>query len=301
MFEEIHAIQKQTQHSNERDTIMENEQFSGNILVVDDDELICCLLKDILARQKCAVTTALNGPQALEILSNAQIDIVITDVNMPGMNGIVLMEEIKKIAPDLPIIVITGGGNEEIAIKALKSGAFNFCRKPFEIGELTRIVEKGLEIKKFSDKQKKVLPFLVVNLSFDIPSDVEYIRSVIHHIYKSAKQLGFPEDEFSMRVKLALDEALTNAIRHGNKCDPLKHVKVKTSIAPDQLEVCIRDEGPGFDVSSIPDPKDPANLYTEGGRGVLLMNYYMDRVTFNETGNEVVLTKYAVKPTDVSA
>ncbi|MEW6536714.1 MAG: response regulator [Candidatus Auribacterota bacterium] len=269
------------------------DQVLGHILVVDDDELICCLLKDILNRQNCAVTTVLNGASALETLRANAFDLVITDVNMPGMNGIVLMEEIKRISPDLPVIVITGGGNEEIAVKALKSGAFNFCRKPFEIEELTRIVKKGLEVKKFSDKQKEVLPFLTVEMSFDMPSDVMLIRSVIHHIYQGARQLGFPEDEFSMRVKLAIDEALNNAIKHGNHSNIDKKVKIRTQISPQKLMVTIRDEGPGFDVSQVPDPKDPSNLHREGGRGVLLISYYMDEVYYNDKGNEVMLVKYA--------
>jgi len=276
---------------------MENtyDDFEGKVLVVDDDEMICQLLTDILNRNKIDVVSAYNAKQALDELSLEKIDVVLTDVNMPGMNGIVLMEEIKKISPDLPVIIMTGGGTEEIAVKALKKGALNFCRKPFNIPEISCVVKKGLEAKKLSDKQKEILPFLVVNFCFDIPSDVNYIKSVIHHIYQGAKQLGFPEQEFTMRVRLAIDEAVGNAIRHGNKRDKNKRVKIDVQISPEKLQVKIIDEGDGFDVSNIPDPKDPENLHNEGGRGVLLMGYYMDEIKYNAKGNEVVLVKYAHK------
>jgi len=277
---------------------MAESQVLGKVLVVDDDDLICQLLIDLLSRQNLSVVEALNGYDALKLLSDSQssedaVDVVLTDVNMPGMNGIVLMEEIKKISPQLPVIVMTGWGSEDIAVKSLQGGAFNFCRKPFNVNEIVKIVKKGLEIKKSYDKHREILPFLVADLSFDIPSDVNYIRSVIQHIYQLANQLGFPEEEFSMRVKLAIDEALGNSIRHGNKKDRNKKVKIHAKISPKKLQVKFTDEGIGFDVSSLPDPKDPENLNKEGGRGVLLMGYYMDEISYNDKGNEVILTKYA--------
>ncbi len=274
---------------------MENKPnlYEGKILVVDDDEMICQLLRDILNRNNMDVVPAYNAKHALEELSRQKIDVVLTDVNMPGMNGIVLMEEIKKLSPDLPVIIMTGGGTEEIAVKALQRGALNFCRKPFNIPEISSVIKKGLEAKKLSDKQKEIMHFLVVNFCFDIPSDVIYIKGLIHYIYQGAKQLGFPENEFTMRVRVAIDEAIVNAIRHGNKFDKNKRVKIDVTISPDKLQVKIIDEGNGFDVSAIPDPKDPENLHNEGGRGVLLMGYYMDEIKYNDKGNEVVLTKYA--------
>ncbi len=263
------------------------------VLVVDDDEMICVLLTDILSRHNISVVSAYNGVDALSKLEEQDVDLVLTDVNMPEMTGIVLLEEIKKINSELPVIVMTGYGTEEIAVQALKNGAFNFCRKPFNVSEIAQVIKKGLEIKKMYDKQKKALPFMKVNLRFDIPSDVSYIKSIIYHIYQIAKQLGFPEKEFTMRVKLALDEALCNAIRHGNKEEFDKKVAINVRVSPKKLEVNISDEGAGFDVSSLPDPKDSENLNKVGGRGVLLMGYYMDEIRYNNKGNEVSLVKYA--------
>ncbi len=262
------------------------------VLVVDDDEMICVLLKDILSRHNISVVVAYNGVDALSKLGEQDIDLVLTDVNMPEMTGIVLLEEIKKINPELPVIVMTGYGTEEIAVQALQNGAFNFCRKPFNVIEIAQVIKKGLETKKVYEKHKKALPFMKADLRFDIPSDVSYIKSIIYHIYQIAKQLGFPEKEFTMRVKLALDEALCNAIRHGNKDEFNKKVIIVVNVSPNKLEVNISDEGEGFDVSQLPDPKDPENLSKVGGRGVLLMGYYMDEVKYNNKGNEVVLVKY---------
>jgi serine/threonine-protein kinase RsbW len=107
------------------------------------------------------------------------------------------------------------------------------------------------------------------------------------------EQLGrqrWPErDVFSIR--LAVEEALVNAIKHGNQFDTSKRVYVTCSLSPARLRVEIADEGQGFDPNSLPDPTDPENLDMPCGRGIMLMRSFMSRVEFNETGNRVVLEK----------
>ena len=267
---------------------------SGNVLVVDDDKLICNLLQDVLMRNNVSTMTALNGEEALSIINSSHsIDMVLTDVNMPGMTGLTLMQRIKGISPDLPVVVMTGFGTEQIAVKALLAGAYNFCRKPFDINEITTIVKKGLDLRRNSMREKEVIPFLKVQLHFEIPSDIGFVRSIVNHIQRECGRLGFPEDVFLMRVKLALDEALANAIKHGNKNDFSKAVGIKVEISTKKITIEITDQGSGFDISRVPDPLDPKNLLVEGGRGLLLMGLYMDSLEFNENGTKVKMTKNA--------
>ncbi len=92
-------------------------------------------------------------------------------------------------------------------------------------------------------------------------------------------------------VHIAVEEALMNAIHHGNAGDPAKHVQFSAQVCPTKVRVEIVDEGPGFDPDSLPDPTAPERLGCPGGRGVLLMRAFMSRVEFRGRGNHVVLEK----------
>jgi serine/threonine-protein kinase RsbW len=102
------------------------------------------------------------------------------------------------------------------------------------------------------------------------------------------------EDVFA--VHLALEEAFINAVRHGNKMDPSKKVTIDYSVDLDKVEISMTDQGEGFDPGGVPDPRVGENLYKPQGRGLLLMNSYMDVVKFNERGNCVHMVRYKEKP-----
>lgn len=97
------------------------------------------------------------------------------------------------------------------------------------------------------------------------------------------------DDDACFGVRLALDEALANAIYHGNGGDPAKHVTVVYQITPEKVELTICDEGRGFQPSSVPDPTLPQNLRKPNGRGIMLMKAYMSSVQYNTDGNCVTL------------
>ncbi len=121
-----------------------------------------------------------------------------------------------------------------------------------------------------------------------IPSDASLVLSVQERIEKSLVENKFSDkDVFS--IKLALEEAIVNAIKHGNREDPLKKVTIKWHVSPELFEAQIRDEGPGFNPEEVPDPLE--NLEKESGRGLLLMRHYMSEVTYETPGNSVLLKK----------
>ena len=102
--------------------------------------------------------------------------------------------------------------------------------------------------------------------------------------------LGYgPRDR--MAVRLALEEAVVNGMKHGNGGDPAKRVRVRCHIAPDAVVAEVEDEGPGFDPDLVPDPTRPENRDAPGGRGLLLMRHFMTGVRFSERGNRVLLHK----------
>lgn len=92
-------------------------------------------------------------------------------------------------------------------------------------------------------------------------------------------------------VNFALEEAFTNAIEHGNHCDPRKEFHISCLVAPHLVKVVVRDEGEGFERKLVPDPRDDENLEVPSGRGLLLIDNFMTGVSFNEKGNEITMTK----------
>jgi serine/threonine-protein kinase RsbW len=99
------------------------------------------------------------------------------------------------------------------------------------------------------------------------------------------------EESVVFGVHLAVEEALVNAITHGNKEDPSKMVRVLVQTSPDQLRVEITDEGAGFNPSQVPDPTSPEQLTKPHGRGLMLMNSYMTQVEYRGRGNELVMQR----------
>jgi len=132
-----------------------------------------------------------------------------------------------------------------------------------------------------------------------IPSRPEASREVQEAILAELERLKWPEHDV-FGVRLALEEALINAIKHGNHYDPAKHVQIRCGICKDLVRVEIEDQGKGFDPASVPDPTDPENLESPCGRGIMLMRSFMSRVEFNETGNRVILEKTMTPPEQAS-
>ncbi|HOB73636.1 MAG TPA: ATP-binding protein [Phycisphaerae bacterium] len=123
-----------------------------------------------------------------------------------------------------------------------------------------------------------------------IPSDLCAAREIEEEILRQAETCGYsPECGFAIR--LALEEAVVNAHKHGNKGDPNKKIVISYRVDPHCVVVRVRDDGPGFDPASLPDCTAPDRIDLPCGRGIMLMNAYMDSVTYNEQGNEVQLIK----------
>ena len=124
----------------------------------------------------------------------------------------------------------------------------------------------------------------------EVESDPNNLITVEEFVNYFAKDLGLNDDQLSVLL-LAVTEATTNAIIHANKCDLSKLVTIDANIEDSKLIVKVKDEGKGFDPSTVPDPTEPENLLKDSGRGVYLMKVYMDEVRYNmtPTGTETIL------------
>jgi serine/threonine-protein kinase RsbW len=129
-----------------------------------------------------------------------------------------------------------------------------------------------------------------LRVEITIPSDMAEARRVQAEIEQALHQVRFNEHDI-FAIRLALEEALVNAIKHGNQMDPSKTVRVVYHIHADQFEVRITDEGPGFDPADVPDPTAPENLERPCGRGLLLMRHYMTEVVYHDRGRAVHMSK----------
>jgi serine/threonine-protein kinase RsbW len=123
-----------------------------------------------------------------------------------------------------------------------------------------------------------------------IPSKLEAAREVEEALLHRAVSMGF-SDSAVFGIKLALEEAINNAIKHGNGFDASKTVEVSFEVDPRQAVVVVTDQGRGFDPSCIPDPTSDENLEKPCGRGIMLMKAYMDEVHYSDKGNQVRLVK----------
>lgn len=127
-------------------------------------------------------------------------------------------------------------------------------------------------------------------MQFTIPSQLNAVRQIKSRILAELKKNGFgPKGAFA--VRLALDEALVNAIRHGNHCDPAKKVRIQATISPRRAAIVVEDEGRGFDRRQLPDPTAEENLCKCNGRGIYLMESYMSKVVWSHGGRRVRMVK----------
>lgn len=130
-------------------------------------------------------------------------------------------------------------------------------------------------------------------LEFTIPSVIERMHDVLNELTDKLEARGLVQPHSHLFV--ALDEAIANAIKHGNKSDPTKNVHITAEMDDDEVTFVITDEGDGFDLEKLPDPTDSQYLMRPCGRGVMLIYHLMDDVEYNERGNQVKMKKKAEK------
>jgi CheY-like chemotaxis protein/anti-sigma regulatory factor (Ser/Thr protein kinase) len=288
------------------------------ILVVDDAAVDRKLVGGLLAKQAdLRVEFAESGDTALAKMPDLKPELVITDMVMPGMSGLDLVAEIVERHPEIPVILMTGKGSEDTAVKALRAGAASYVPKSFLHQHLLATVQDVLQMVRERHTQARVLGSLRRGrFSFILNSDAALIPSVVNYAQSLVSSIGLCDEASVIRVCIALEESLRNAIFHGNleltseqrEGDPdvyqrlvserqtrepyaSRRLRVTIDVSPTEGRFAIRDEGPGFDPSKLPDPTDPENLEKVSGRGLLLMRTFMDELTFNSTGNEVVMIK----------
>ena len=293
----------------------------ANILVVDDAAADRELAGHVLqAQDGWNVAYAGNGEAALSHLESYSVDVVLTDLQMPELDGLGLVERVKEHHPLVRVIVMTSKGSEEIAVRALETGAASYVPKKTLVRDLVEIVERILAASQEQQSYRRLLGRLRA-ASFVLENDLDLISSLVSYCTGILRDSGMFDESDCHRITTALDEALTNAYYHGNlevRSEIREHdtrayralandrralspyrdrrIQVRTHLTSGEAVFVIKDDGRGFDPRQIPDPTRPENIEHPSGRGVFLMKTFMDHVEYNDVGNEVTLTKRRQKP-----
>lgn len=289
----------------------------SRILVVEDNRSQSMLLKRVLESQGFEVTLADEGVAALEAITRQPPHVVVTDMLMPGMNGLELVAQVRKRFPRVPTILITEYGNEDVAAEALHRGAVGYIPKRRIDSDLVPCVERVLGIAKANPRHRKLIDELVTNeLRFELDNDLSVVPHLVSHLQDCVGLMQLCDETAQLRLGIALSEAMTNAIYHGNlqlsselrdadghnwfdfaqkrsQQAPYRDrkVHVAANLSRESATFTIRDEGSGFDPKLLPDPLNHANLAKSSGRGLLLIHCFVDEVSHNSTGNEITLVK----------
>jgi CheY-like chemotaxis protein/anti-sigma regulatory factor (Ser/Thr protein kinase) len=287
------------------------------VLVVDDNAIDRRLAARLVEKVGMTACFAENGQEALDVIERQRPGIVLTDMIMPIMDGLELVQRIKRDYPTLPVILMTAHGSEEIAVRALQIGAASYVPKQSLVRSLANTIRDVLAVAGENREKQRALAFLSkAHLDFVLGVQQGSHEPVVWYLQEQLRQWGLCSDADLVRVGTALHEAFVNAIEHGNlqldsdlRNDPdgayqllgdqrrqtppycQRNVFVKVCLTKEAATITLRDEGPGFDRSSVPDPTDPERIGMISGRGLLLIQTFMDEVHFNERGNEITLIK----------
>jgi CheY-like chemotaxis protein/anti-sigma regulatory factor (Ser/Thr protein kinase) len=288
------------------------------VLVVDDSAMDRRLAGAIIQKAEgWKPYFAGNGIEALDVIPKVSPDVILTDMLMPEMDGLELVEAVRSKYPLTPVILMTAHGSEELAIRALKKGAASYIPKQFLAQSLAETLDQVFSAAQTRVSERRILDTVMrAETHYEVENDGSMVAPLVSHLEGDLTRMNLCEPSGLMLLGVALHEALTNAIFHGNLelkseqretdekgyyrlakerryQEPYRdrRVRVIATLTRDEATFVIRDEGNGFDPSLLPDPTDPANLGKVSGRGLLLIQTFMDHVEHNAAGNEITMMK----------
>lgn len=246
-------------------------------------------------------------------------DIVLTDIRMPGPNGLTLTHRIRQRWPECPVVVMTGHSDEELAIAALKSGASDYLKKPIALGDLKSALDGVAQVLDGERKESlRWLPVERMEYCLTVENTLDQVLPLTAYLARDAAPLLVSLDRFHLRI--ALQEIVANAIEHGNleisteekaaalaggdyekvveaRCRDVRYRdrRVKVSVTYDRAGCTVRyriaDEGRGFDWRRELACAGGARAQPAGqGRGIQLARALVPDLAYNDKGNEVLLT-----------
>ncbi|MEM8669975.1 MAG: response regulator [Planctomycetota bacterium] len=294
----------------------------ARVLLVEDSPTQAIEIRMLLEEGSHTVKHVANGRLALAMLAEEPIEVVVTDLEMPEMNGLELVESMKLDFEHVPAVLVTARGSEELASKALQKGAAGYVPKNHLQTMLNDAITDVLGVIRTDASFSKLIQTLQKNqFVFDLPNDVDLISPMVGLLMQVISGMELISGSELVRMGVAIEHALVNAMYRGNlelgpsvtpahralvydgattdlidkrkSSDPYqtRRVSVDATASKHEIRVIVRDQGKGFDTSSVPGPEDPKVLDTESGQGLVLMASFTDELVYNDIGNEVTLIK----------
>lgn len=296
----------------------------SRILVVEDDQVQRRRFEALLKRAGHEVLSTGTGAEALRLVDEALVDGVLTDLNLPDLSGLDLIATVRSKHASLAIIAMTAFGNEEMAVEALKKGASTYIPKRSFNGEVLNLLEEVLASTHEARVQERLQSCLThTEVQYTLPNDETLVMPMVNQLLEGVSRQEICDAPMRVRLGIALREAIINAMEHGNLevGSELRHndeqdyhelvkqrrqerpycnrrVRVTARISREDATFVISDEGPGFNRSAVADCTDKDHMELPCGRGLLLIETFMDHVSHNATGNEITMVKRRVRPGD---
>ncbi len=284
---------------------------ANKILIVDDDPDIHRLLAAALSAENYLIEDRFDGLEALSLLETQPCDLVITDVRMPGLDGLELLRRIHQIRPGMKVLVMTADSTPATVISSLRDQAAGYFSKPFALDAVAEAVALALHAPA-SEGDIEVLSAIPQWIALRLRCKLETADRLIPFLSELVTDLSLQERE---DVGMAFRELLMNAIEHGAGKDPSKTVRVDYMRTAKSMIYKILDPGEGFSFSRLPhaavsNQPDAPYQHCEvrnqlglrpGGFGILLTRNLADELIYNEKGNEVLLIKYITPSLDVGS
>jgi len=288
-------------------------------LIIDPDLALQEILGEIL-HNRFRIFSVNSIAESRTVLQGEDPHLIFIELSLPGEDAIEFIEKTKKSKTNTQFIVITDKATVENAVTALRHGALDFLKKPFEIDDIARIVEKFFSLTANREADYDIYSSIIAeSRTFRLPTDFSIISTFMSEIMHIISRFPGIDKKTTLTIRLSLYEMLVNAMEHGNleinyemkknlleevmdyqrylqeraNQDPFRDRKVHVAYEYDTKSIAftITDEGKGFDVSKVPNPHASENLERLNGRGIFISRVNMTKVIYNDKGNSVTLYK----------
>ena len=248
-----------------------------SILIVDDDELMQETLSDVLRKGGYEIFSVTSGNEALSLIKKNIIDLVLLDMRLPDVDGLEVQRKIKAFDTEILVIIMTAYSDIQTAVSAMKSGAYHYINKPFELEELKLLIEKGLETKSLINEVRRLHRQQREEYQnshiYGVSPQIQYVKELIGTISKTHKTSVLIQGESGTGKELA-----ANAIHYYSKRQDRPLMKINCSAIPDSL---LESELFGYEKGAFTDAKNTKKgLFELADGGTVFLDEIGDMKSF---------------------
>lgn len=295
----------------------------SEILVAEDSTTQATQIRVLLQAAGYDVRVAADGVAALEAMAEHRPEAVLTDLDMPRMNGLDLVVALRREYPQVPVILMTAFGSEDIAVQALQAGAASYVPKKNLANDLINTLGEVLEVARARQEDARVAEFLEgIDAKFDLPNHASQAIAVVGYVQEGMATLALGDETDRLRLGIALDAAIQNAMYLGNlelsqrqvraaqqqpdagksflrlvhdrdTQPPYRDRKVHVSVnlSRSGIKCVVGHDGPGFDAKAALETDDALELAHSRSCGWVLVKSLVGKLSFDAHGNEVTLSR----------